>query len=227
MRTSTLIVFDMDDTLYPEMTYAESGLRFVGNELEVEHGIRGICDHLLQSLHSGVRGTIFNKTLSHFDLPESLVPSLVQRYRSHAPSIQLYPDAPALLARLRSHTHLALITDGPLVCQKAKIEALDLESEFELLVCTDEWGKAYWKPHERSYLYVMQHFRVAPERICYIGDNPTKDFVTPRQLGWKTIRVDRIGHINPVMPPSDLHEADVVVSDLASLWPYLLPLFEA
>ncbi|MGN6385172.1 MAG: HAD family hydrolase, partial [Verrucomicrobiota bacterium] len=56
----------------------------------------------------------------------------------------------------------------------------------------------------------------------YIADNPRKDFITARKLGWKTIRVRRDeGEHCRVSLEREL-EADVEVNDLFRIREFLL-----
>ena len=136
-----VVVFDLDDTLYPERSYARSGLRHVGAYLSEAHGITDASDRLVALMEAGVRGRIFNAVLEKEGLSMALVPELVARYRAHLPAIALYPDALATLGRLRGSFELALITDGPAVCQRQKLRALELERWFTPALVTDEAGR--------------------------------------------------------------------------------------
>ena len=227
MKSKPLIVFDMDDTLYPEVQYAESGLGHVGKALEDTYKKTGIASHMLTSLRAGTRGTIFNEALAHFGLPESLVPELVESYRSHAPNITLFEGAGTILTRLRQHAYLALITDGPVVCQEAKICALGLRDHFDLLFCTYQWGAEYGKPHPRAFEAAQAHFSMSAEHCWYIADNPSKDFLAPNRLGWNTIRVEHVERLNPTSAPSEAHEAQAVVETLDDVWRRLAPFLGA
>lgn len=213
----TVVVFDMDDTLFPEHAYARSGLAHVGAFLETEHGVQDAAARLLAVLETGVRGRIFNVILEEEGMGTELIPELVRRYRHHSPRISLYPEAPGVLDQLKGNSPLALITDGPKVCQRAKIAALALERWFDPILVTDEAGREHWKPHPWAYQTVEAHFGVAGHACVYIGDNPTKDFVTARARGWNTVRVDRGDRLNPCEVPDEAHEAAHVVADLSYL----------
>ena len=207
-------VFDMDDTLYPEHAYARSGLRHVGDYLQRELGVANAAQRLLAVLDSGVRGRIFDVVLEEAGLDAGIIGDLVRLYREHLPQIALYPDARAVLDDLAGSSPLALITDGPRVCQRRKIEALQLHRWFEVMVVTDEAGRDRWKPHPWGYQAVEQALGVDGSQCVYLGDNPTKDFITAKSRGWVTVRVDRGDRLNPSTAPSAQHEAAFVVGDL-------------
>jgi putative hydrolase of the HAD superfamily len=39
------------------------------------------------------------------------------------------------------------------------------------------------------------------DRFVYVGDNPSKDFLAPNQLGWTTVLIDR-----PALRPTRIHK---------------------
>ena len=192
----SVTTFDIDDTLYPEYQYAASGLREVGGHLEQRYGIPGVQERLIQALDRGIRGRIFDVVLPKIGLSVSLVPELVERYRLHVPELGLYPDVVPALKHFRALGPTAIITDGPLICQQRKIEVLNLDSWFDLIVITDAAGSESWKPSPYGYVRVMEHFHAAGQNCCYVGDNPIKDFVAARRLGWLTVQIEREDQLN-------------------------------
>lgn len=191
-----VIVLDLDDTLYLERDYARSGFTAVGDHLQVRRGIEGAGDRAWDHFERGRRGDLFDRVLADAGLEPDpgLIRELVDVYRSHRPAIHLLPDAEAFIERaLADGRVLALISDGPIAAQSAKVEALALRDRFDPVILTDAWGRAFWKPHERAYQAVMDQHGRAPGDHVYLGDNPLKDFHAPRRLGWNTIRVRRPG----------------------------------
>ena len=48
----------------------------------------------------------------------------------------------------------------------------------------------------------------------YIADNPAKDFITAKALGWRTLQVARPGQTHAAEAPSAAHAAEVTATDL-------------
>lgn len=208
---TTAIVLDLDDTLYLEETYVRSGIAWVSNWLEREAGIPGFQAEAETLRRMGVRERLFDRTLARlgFVPRPAFVETLVALYRSHPPSIALAPDAEAFLAADHGFA-LALITDGYAVAQRAKIAALGLHRfAISPIICTDEWGPGYWKPHMRAFEAVEAHCSDGCDGFVYVADNPAKDFLAPRKLGWGTIQIDRPGAVHPRAHPSASHRADM------------------
>lgn len=190
----SLIVFDLDDTLYLERDYVLSGLGAVGNWAGSALGIKGLGPHLCERFRSGQRTRIFDdglKAAGHRAQPETIARMLMV-YRQHRPAITLAPDAVSFLQDHQADRHFAVITDGFLDAQKRKIRALGLHRMgLRLGVCTDRWGRECWKPNPRAFEYIEAVFGRTGAACTYVADNPAKDFIAPKWMGWRTVRVNR------------------------------------
>lgn len=175
-------VFDLDDTLYLERDFVRSGFQAVGKST----GIPGFFEAAWGLFEQGERGDVFDQALSLLEVPGDVV-GMVAVYRAHRPSIALAPDARRLLEWIQGAA--GLISDGPAATQQNKLEALGIAGRFQSVVLTGAWGATYSKPHPRAFLETQR--RLGPGPYVYVADNPTKDFETPRKLGWRTIRVRR------------------------------------
>jgi putative hydrolase of the HAD superfamily len=186
-------VFDLDDTLYFESAYVRSGFHFVANTIGTPSvAAADIFRLLIQNFESGVRGDSFNRLLLRFSsLSAQWTPTdLVQLYRAHTPEIVLIEGVRELLAELKENgNRLGLITDGPANSQSKKILALGLRDYFDSIHLTDEWGLEFRKPNPRAFETIMTDWGLRPSELVYTGDNPRKDFVAPRALGWRTARL--------------------------------------
>jgi putative hydrolase of the HAD superfamily len=187
------IVFDLDDTLYLERDYVHSGFTAVGAWAAAALNVPDCADRAWQAFQSGVRGSIFQTVLAEAGrTPEAhTVEEMVRVYRTHPPTISLLPDSLHCLHTLRPHATLAIITDGIACTQNLKCESLSLSRLVDLIVCTGEWGREYYKPHPRAFRYVEEQLQPRPSGFVYVADNPAKDFQTPVASGWKVIRVRR------------------------------------
>jgi putative hydrolase of the HAD superfamily len=198
LNPSRVVVLDVDDTLYLECNYVKSGFRAVGEIVQHAFGCTGFEAECIRLFTHGVRGNIFNAALENLDLPtdSTQVMHLVNVYREHAPSIGLLDDARDLLDVCVGNVELAVISDGPFVAQKQKVVALGLEAWTNHIVLTDQWGREYWKPHQRAFSHIETVFHASGSECVYIADNPHKDFQAPQSLGWQTVRIRRPGSLH-------------------------------
>jgi putative hydrolase of the HAD superfamily len=217
VNNRSCVVFDLDDTLCLERDYVRSGMLAVDTYINDQFSINGFFQSAWNEFVAGRRGTIFNAALQHCGLrPDaSLISEMVHIYRRHSPSLLLLGDAAACLSRLQSKVRLGLISDGPSASQHAKATALGLDRWFDRMIFTSDLGEDCGKPCSKAYLLLQEDWGCAPEHCTYIGDNPAKDFIAPRRLGWKSVRIRR---------PLSLHEkvcsgndVDYEVQDLSQL----------
>jgi putative hydrolase of the HAD superfamily len=214
------IVFDLDDTIYPEEQYVLSGFASVDAWLKAEFKIHGFLEHANQIFGRGIRGNIFDQALVSLGVkcdPE-LIQRLVQVYREHSPNISAYEDAKWALDHFLGQYKMGLITDGYLVAQRNKVKALDIEGYFDTIVFTDVYGRENWKPSLVPYTIAMQELGCAHQDIVYVGDNPSKDFFGAKKLGWLTVQVSRTeGQYCNVQVPEDNYSADFCIESLTDL----------
>ena len=202
------VIFDLDDTLYPEAAYVASGFRAVDDALARHHALEGFAACATAVAAEGYPGHVFDEALRRIGGAPSLAGWCVATYRAHLPDIVLFPEAAEALATLRPKAALGVLTDGWLVAQRQKIAALDLAAQVDAVVYTDTFGRAHWKPAPTGYEAVAGALGV-PHRACiYVADNPAKDFITAKALGWHTLHVARPGQTHAAEPPTEAHAAE-------------------
>ena len=192
-KSPACVVFDLDDTLYLERYYVQSGFRHVSSVIEKRFGLSNFDKAAWKLFVSGARGNIFDRSLTCMGIrPDAqLIAELVRIYRNHQPDISLADDAVSCLELLKPNCKLALITDGPVESQQNKIHALGLDRWIPIRVATGAWSAQYSKPHPQAFITVQRETNSAPGQCIYVADNPAKDFVAPRNLGWETVRIRR------------------------------------
>ncbi len=218
-ETHGVLVFDLDDTLYLESDFAKSGFETASAWLEQEIGVTNFADHCRAIFAAGRRSRVFDEALAAAGVAcdQSLVEKMVKVYRHHLPRIALAPDAEQYLRNPARNGRIALITDGYAATQMAKVRALKLEGVLDHIIYTDTWGREFWKPHPRAFEAVQEWSGVAPSELVYVADNPSKDFIAPRRLGWWTIQIARAGRIHMQEPSNPDHRPHAVISSLLEL----------
>jgi len=171
-----VIVFDLDDTLYDEIDFVKSGFKEVSNYL----GDKKYFNFMWEEFLKNGSGKIFNKLIEGFDLNISLN-KLIEIYRFHFPDISLPKESKEILKFAKNYK-TALISDGHYIMQKNKYNALQLNLDYPIF--SDFYHTK--KPEEKPFLMVMDKFK--DKDYIYISDNPKKDFLAPKKLGWVTIR---------------------------------------
>lgn len=186
-----VVVFDLDDTLYKEIDFLNSGYRKVAELVEKRFHLTAndVYYNLLSWYSHGENAfTKLNETYG-LDAP---IKEYLDIYRFHQPNISLSEDTIKTLTELKeAGVLMGIISDGREETQKNKIAALGLSEwvSLELIIINEE--QKYFKPNHWSYDRMMlKSFEkgIEPDaEFYYVGDNPEKDFLAPNLMGWKTI----------------------------------------
>ena len=193
------VIFDLDDTLYPERAYTFSGYRAVADMFADRLDAPFELAERMQALFdTPARARVFNVILEEVrpDEAAAFLPAMIDCFRNHQPTIELDREADAALNRLADLYKLGIISDGYLAGQQAKIEALNLRSRVDAIILTDQWGQAFWKPHTRAFEAIAAALAVSHDACVYVGDNLAKDYVAPSALGWRTVHLVRPGGVH-------------------------------
>ena len=187
------VVFDIDDTLYLERDYVRSGFLHVARTIgRSDEEVRTLAAWLWAAFEAGVRSDTFDRLRATFpDVGRrSSTADLVEAYRSHVPSIDLLPGTADVLDSLRRRgTRLGVLSDGPGDSQAAKARALGLDTWFDPVLLTSSYGTDFAKPGHAGFAEIARLWALPPAELVYVADNPAKDFVGPRGLGWRTVRI--------------------------------------
>ena len=173
------VIFDLDDTLYSEREYVQSGYKAVSDYLG------GGYEEKLWSFFVSGKASI-DEVLKELGR-ENEKTEVLNIYRFHKPNIHPYPGVVEMIEDLRAKgIKVGIITDGRPEGQRNKLKALGLD--IEDVIITDELGGIQFrKPCDIAFRIMATRWRINPADIVYIGDNPAKDFQAPQQLGMKSI----------------------------------------
>lgn len=189
------IIFDMDDTLYKEHSYRDSGYRTVAEHFAAV--CRRTPDELYKIMIADPQNAFesVEQLAAQINVEVSIADQLAV-YRSHRPKITLDSEAEFVLSQLKQRGHkLGLITDGRAWGQLNKIAALQLDRFFdpELTMAT---VLANTDKHSTLPFDNMRKLVGNVEGMTYVGDNPEKDFTHPNQMGWRTFMLRDVNNEN-------------------------------
>lgn len=185
-------IFDLDDTLYDEISYVKSGFKAVAYDLKVNlnWSLEESFEFMLSVLNKEGRGSVFDRLLAHNGISnKKLVNHCVKIYRHHYPDIRLSADTESFLKRNARSRKIYLVTDGHKIVQDLKIKALKLDSFFEKIYITHRYGIRHAKPSIYCFQLIKKREACDWKQMFYVGDNPFKDFVNLNPLGVSTIRI--------------------------------------
>ena len=216
-----ILIFDLDDTLYDERTYVNSGLWAVANHAHLQFGwaVGQSYEYMQAVLQSEGRGRIFDLWLgANGRANRAMVKECVRVYRHHTPLLTLAPEVNDLLATLSFDYPLYLVTDGHKIVQQKKVEALGISRYFRKIMITHRYGIHNAKPSTYCFDLIRKREGCEWHDMAYIGDNPAKDFVNLNLQGVTTIRVKTGVHRNSVAKPEfDANTSIAKITDLLNV----------
>lgn len=181
-----VVVFDLDDTLYKEIDFLKSAYRHIASLVSNDHAPEDeVYQLMLQTYYAG--GNAFEAAVTQYGFRLFSVEWILNVYRHHKPKITQDEDTRTTLDWLKAQgIVMGIISDGRLLQQMNKIEALGLEEYMDSSDIIINDRSEFFKPDMRSYRRIMEKYG-ADCHYWYIADNPTKDFKAPNTLGWTTI----------------------------------------
>lgn len=222
MSSPQAVIFDLDDTLYPESQYVTSGFKSVADWAADRWNLPSeTVTSQLSSLQKHAQGRVFNAWLDQQGLKndDANVQEMVKAYRDHSPNIKLLPEVRPVIQLLRKTYRVGLVSDGYKGVQQKKFAALMIADLFDSVVFSDELGREHWKPSRVPFDAVLSKLGVCSDDATYVGDNPQKDFLGARRAGMTSIRLRLTGGVyEHLEPKTSEHEADLEItawSDLA------------
>jgi putative hydrolase of the HAD superfamily len=185
------LIFDLDDTLYPESEFVLSGYRAVAQFVADSD----LCDFdtayscMAKTYAAAGKFRVFPALIDTLANESIKLTDLVEVYRQHAPSICLFPGYAELLRTLAHDYRLGMITDGLPAVQARKVKALGLEGILDKIIYTWEHGEDKEKPHPFSFSLMLNFLQVKAESALFVGDNPDKDCPGAHGAGIKCAQI--------------------------------------
>lgn len=183
------VIFDLDGTLYDYNTLDKEAFGRVGELVRERLGVseeqyeeafmrarKSTKKKLGETAPSHSRMLYFQKTLEYLDIrPLYLALEMYETYWGlFLEKMTLYPGARKLLDALHDkYVRVAVCTDLLAHIQHRKMIALGLTDDVDCLVTSEEAGVE--KPSPKIFAMCLKKLRLAPEEVCFVGDNYKKD----------------------------------------------------
>jgi putative hydrolase of the HAD superfamily len=181
-----IVVFDLDDTLYEERYFYESGVIAVITAIESIKKTKVSKKFRSKIL---MKKNFLDYVCDYFSLNSKEKLDLLSVYRNHKPSIELTNTNKNLIETLvQKCMKVIILTDGRSTTQKNKLNSLGLINLEHYI--SEEYKSE--KPDLKRFILIENKY---PDcKYFYIGDNTSKDFIAPNQLGWETIGLEDKGN---------------------------------
>ena len=178
INQNTIVVFDLDDTLYNEIDFLRSAYIVIAKQLNPNN-----WELLFANMFSRYRQQldVFEFLSKTYTVPKN---QLVEVYRNHTPQITPKQNVLSVFEKIKEKKgKIAIITDGRATTQKQKLKALGIQEFLDLVIISEDTG--FEKPHKNNFQFVENKF--GNGNYYYIADNFKKDFIAPNNLSWQTI----------------------------------------
>jgi HAD superfamily hydrolase (TIGR01509 family) len=208
------VLFDLDDTLFDHSYCARSALEMVYrahvcfSAHTFDEFVTAHAEHL-ETLHSEVlAGTIdldsarverFRRLLLSAGGPPDQAVGAAALYREgYVGARRAVRGAADVLAELRSHAPIVIVSNNLLAEQRAKLEHCGLAQYVDALVVSEEAGVS--KPDPEIFRRALQAVRVSPSEAVMVGDSWTADVAGAHAAGVLPIWFNPRGLPAPASP---------------------------
>jgi putative hydrolase of the HAD superfamily len=178
INENTALIFDLDDTLYNELSFLKSAYWNICFNLKPTEA-KLLYSQVFSLYRNG--GNPFLFLSDTFKIP---VEQLLNMYRKHIPTLDLFPGVLDTFNKVKEKNgKLGIVTDGREITQTNKLKSLGILEYIDYYVISERVGSE--KPNPKNFELIENELKV--ENYYYFGDNFKKDFIAPRKMGWHTV----------------------------------------
>jgi putative hydrolase of the HAD superfamily len=197
-----LVLFDLDRTIadYDGSRLVRTQYAFQPHFDDGDRLDRAVAD----ALAYGIEGADhFEEVLASHGITD---PTLVEEARGRFSEdlyrgLRLFDETREVVAAVAEIAAVGLVTNGPTAIQRPKIELLELEPLFPVIVVSEEVDA--WKPDPRIFEIALERSGVAAEDAIYVGDSAEHDVPGAHAAGLRAVWVNRLRIDWPGARPPD------------------------
>lgn len=221
MSSYKAVLFDLDDTLL-DRDNAVDKLFFIMLEKCYEDINDSIKREMLQKFKEHDKRNYGQKDKTKvleafFDAypPKYRIPhnDIIAFWNKHFPyCFSVNEDRINIVNEIKSQVKVAIITNGTVHRQKAKIMSTNLHHYFETIIISDEVGVS--KPDKRIFELALNMLNVQPEDTLFVGDDLERDIGGCQNANIKGIWFNpgRIKNVTEIKPFAEIDTFDQLLS---------------
>jgi HAD superfamily hydrolase (TIGR01509 family) len=187
-----LILFDLDNTIcdYAGARMARTRYAFEPHFAVVEE-LEIAIDAAMQHATDGDEH--FRIVLAEHGITDpALIESVKERYiEDRYRGLKLFDDALEVVRMISKVAKVGMITNGPTEIQRPKIQLLEIEAYFPVIVISEEAG--VWKPDPGIFEIALHGYGVEARNAVYVGDSPEHDIPGAHAAGMRAVWINRTG----------------------------------
>ena len=165
------IIFDLDDTLYPEWSFIQQGFISVSEKLYKDFNLVGkytsfdIYEILKNIYFNHAKVKIFDqlpKFIIEIRLNEQyIVNELIPTYRFSKKKLECYSDVKPALEKIQGKIKIGMVTNGNAQVQNYKIDLLAIRNYFDQIEISGYYTAEKAKPSQHMLLKILNLFNVS------------------------------------------------------------------
>ena len=167
------VAFDLDDTLavtrVDRATLLAEALREVGAP---QRSREAYLQAHAENLTARSREPVFERLFADADGIDAAAVAEAYRNRVNA-ALEPVPGVEAMLSDLRKRYRLGLLTNGPVVAQRSKLEALGWTDAFDVALVTGELAAG--KPEPAAFESLLAELGTDASATVFVGNDVTAD----------------------------------------------------
>lgn len=175
------LIFDLDDTLYPEIQYLDGAYKSIANFIAKNTNISSekIYNYLTLQFSESGRHLLFDRLLSNFNINSAILPEMLKILRTFKPKKEIllyskiYKILPALISKSK---YTFVVTNGNVEQQKNKVKNINWKNLNEnlIFIYANTLNK---KPSPESFNFIKKKYFINPTKTIMVGDSYTdKEF---------------------------------------------------
>ena len=175
LKSYNYFLFDLDDTLYPELKYLDEAYRNIGKFLEKKTKIdpQRVYEFLINGFNEKGRINLFDNMFSFFDLDPKYLESILNIMRTYKSQkkIALYNNIYKSLHNIINNSKLVfVVTNGNVIQQKNKVKNIEwksLDKKIVFIYANEHKNK----PSNQSFYFIKEKYKIEEEFTLMIGDS--------------------------------------------------------
>lgn len=151
-----------------------------------------VADEKMEEPHFNVRVTnalqiLGYNTQMQSSLVQGATEAFCQEFRNYT---KIDENAAEILQNLYGKYRLGLVSNFAIPeCVQKLLQDHNLSSLFEVTIVSAAVNKR--KPHPEIFLYALEKLKLEPAETVFVGDTVDADIIGPKQVGMKTIYIER------------------------------------
>ena len=195
------VIFDLDDTIYPEIEYLKKAYRFIAQSvIKAENCLNTtedeIFNFLVYTFTNEGRDKLFQKMIAKFNInyyPLENFLSCLHNVPLNENELKVYSHIQDLLIKLSKQSKLIFIlTNGNISQQRNKINSLNIKlSLFKEIIYASSNGKEFEKPNPFFVHKIITNYSLEHINVLFIGDSEI-DKATALNAGINYLNVSKL-----------------------------------